>query len=31
MVVESDGAPMTANIGNGNPLGVYLQEGVVVV
>ena len=29
-MVESDVAPMTANIGDGNPLGVYLKEGVVV-
>ena len=30
-MVESDVAPMTANIGDGNPLGVYLKESVIVV
>jgi len=30
VVVEGDGAPMTTNISDGNPLGVHLQEGVVV-
>jgi hypothetical protein len=30
VVVESDGAPMTANIGDGDPLGVYLEERIIV-
>ena len=29
-MVESDVAPMTADIGDGDPLGVYLKEGVMV-
>jgi len=30
VVVESDVAPMTANIGDGDPLGVYLKERIMV-
>lgn len=29
-MVENDVAPMTANIGDGNPLGVYMKERVGV-
>ena len=29
-MVESDVAPMMANIGDSNPLGVYLKERVIV-
>jgi len=30
VVVKNDGAPMAANVGNGDPLGVHLEERIMV-